>query len=150
MEVWIWLGIIVILSIWEALTVGLVSIWFIASGIVSLILSLFNVDFIICFGVFVILGTILMITTRKYLLKLFKVKNTKTNIDRILSLIHNIDRIIGMKGIVTNIINDSIYEVKVDGKVWSAYSNEELKVNDYVKILEINSVKLKVEKWSDK
>ena len=140
MEVWIWLGIIVILSIWEALTVGLVSIWFIASGIVSLILSLFNVDFIICFGVFVILGTILMITTRKYLLKLFKVKNTKTNIDRI----------IGMKGIVTNIINDSNYEVKVDGKVWSAYSADELKVNDYVKILEINSVKLKVEKWSDK
>ncbi len=140
MEVWIWLGIIVILSIWEALTVGLVSIWFIASGIVSLILSLFNVDFIICFGVFVILGTILMITTRKYLLKLFKVKNTKTNIDRI----------IGMKGIVTNILDNLIYEVKVDGKVWSAYSNEELKVNDYVKILEINSVKLKVEKWSDK
>lgn len=140
MEVWIWLGIIVILSIWEALTVGLVSIWFIASGIVSLILSLFNIDFIICFGVFVILGTILMITTRKYLLKLFKVKNTKTNIDRI----------IGMKGIVTNIINDSNYEVKVDGKVWSAYSADELKVNDYVKILEINSVKLKVEKWSDK
>lgn len=140
MEVWIWLGIIVILSIWEALTVGLVSIWFIASGIVSLILSLFNVDFIICFGVFVILGTILMITTRKYLLKLFKVKNTKTNIDRI----------IGMKGIVTNILDNSIYEVKVDGKVWSTYSNEELKVNDYVKILEINSVKLKVEKWSDK
>lgn len=140
MEVWIWLGIIVILSIWEALTVGLVSIWFIASGIVSLILSLFNVDFIICFGVFVILSTILMITTRKYLLKLFKVKNTKTNIDRI----------IGMKGIVTNILDNSIYEVKVDGKVWSAYSNEELKVNDYVKILEINSVKLKIEKWSDK
>ena len=140
MEVWIWLGIIVILSIWEALTVGLVSIWFIASGIVSLILSLFNVDFIICFGVFVILGTILMITTRKYLLKLFKVKNTKTNIDRI----------IGMKGIVTNILDNSIYEVKVDGKVWNAYSNEELKVNDYVRILEINSVKLKVEKWSDK
>lgn len=140
MEVWIWLGIIVILSIWEALTVGLVSIWFIASGIVSLILSLFNIDFIICFGVFVILGTILMITTRKYLLKLFKVKNTKTNIDRI----------IGMKGIVINIIDNSIYEVKVDGKVWSAYSADELKVNDYVKILEINSVKLKVEKWSDK
>ena len=140
MEVWIWLGIIVILSIWEALTVGLVSIWFIASGIVSLILSLFNVDFIICFGVFVILGTILMITTRKYLLKLFKVKNTKTNIDRI----------IGMKGIVTNILDNSIYEVKVDGKVWNAYSNEELKVNDYVRILEINSVILKVEKWSDK
>lgn len=140
MEVWIWLGIIIILSIWEAATVGLVSIWFIASAIISLILTLFNVDFIICFGVFVILGVILMLTTRKYLLKIFKVKNVKTNIDRI----------IGMKGVVTNIIDNLNYEVKVDGKVWSAYSNEELKINDYVKILEINSVKLKIEKWSDK
>lgn len=140
MEVWIWLGIIIILSIWEAATVGLVSIWFIASALISLILTLFNVDFIICFGVFVILGVILMLTTRKYLLKIFKVKNVKTNIDRI----------IGMKGVVTNVIDNLNYEVKVDGKVWSAYSNEELKINDYVKILEINSVKLKIEKWSDK
>lgn len=140
MEVWIWLGIIIILSIWEAATVGLVSIWFIVSAIISLILTLFNVDFIICFGVFVIFGVILMLTTRKYLLKIFKVKNVKTNVDRI----------IGMKGVVTNIIDNLNYEVKVDGKVWSAYSNEELKINDYVKILEINSVKLKVEKWSDK
>ena len=35
MEVWIWLGIIVILSIIEAVTVELVSVWFIASAIVS-------------------------------------------------------------------------------------------------------------------
>lgn len=139
MEVWIWLGIIIILSIWEAATVGLVSIWFIASGIVSLILSLFKVDFAICFGVFVILGVILMITTRKYLVKILKIENTKTNIDRI----------INMKGIVTKEIDNSIGEVKVDGKIWSAYSNDILKVNDYVKILKIDSVKLKVEKWSD-
>ena len=58
MEIWIWLGIIILLSIWEALTVGLVSIWFIISGIVSLILSFFKVDFTICFSVFVILGLI--------------------------------------------------------------------------------------------
>lgn len=140
MEVWIWLGIVIILSILEAVTVELVSIWFIVSGIVSLILSLLGINFNICFGVFVIFGVLLMITTRKYLLRVIKVKNTKTNIDRI----------IGMKGIVINIISDSIYEVKVDGKVWSAYSDDDLKVNDSVKILEINSTKLKVEKWSDK
>lgn len=139
MEVWLWLGIIIILSIWEALTVGLVSIWFIASGIISLILSLFEVDFVVCFGVFVILGVILMISTRKYLLKLLKVKNVKTNIDRITD----------MKGEVIKEINNSIGEVKVDGKIWSAYSSDKFKVGEYVKILEINSVKLKVGKWSD-
>lgn len=80
-----------------------------------------------------------MITTRKYLVKILKIENTKTNIDRI----------INMKGIVTKEIDNSIGEVKVDGKIWSAYSNDILKVNDYVKILKIDSVKLKVEKWSD-
>ena len=98
MEIWIWLGIIILLSIWEALTVGLVSIWFIISGIVSLILSFFKVDFTICFSVFVILGLILMITTRKSLTKLLKVKSEPTNLDRI----------IGKKGIVTETINGSL------------------------------------------
>lgn len=139
MEVWIWLGIVIVLSIWEALTIDLVSIWFIISGIVSLILSLFEVNFAICFEVFVIFGTILMIFTRKYLIKLLKVKNVKTNIDRI----------IGMKGIVVKEINNSIGEVKVDGKIWSAYSDDKFEIEDYVKILKIESVKLKVGKWSD-
>ena len=50
-----------------------------------------------------------------------------------------------MKGIVTNKDNDTL-EVKVDGKKWSAYSDDKLEIGDEVIILEINSVKLKVEK----
>ena len=57
----------------------------------------------------------------------------------------NLDRIIGMKGIVTNKDNDTL-EVKVDGKKWSAYSDDKLEIGDEVIIREINSVKLKVEK----
>lgn len=140
MELWIWLGIIVILSIIEALTVELVSIWFIFSGIVSLVLQLLGVDFNICLKVFIILGIILMLTTRKYLVKLLKVDNTKTNIDRI----------IGMKCLVTEDITSSLGAVKVDGKIWTAISNDTLKKGDYAKVLEICSTKLKVEKWSDK
>ena len=81
----------------------------------------------------------LMITTRKYLLKLLQVKKTSTNIDRI----------IGMKALVTKDIKD-VGEVKVDGKIWTAVSDDALIAGDYAKILEINSTKLKVEKWSDK
>ena len=139
MEVWIWLGIIVILSIIEAVTVELVSVWFIASAIVSLILQVLGIDFKLCFIIFVLLGIVLMITTRKYLLKLLQVKKTSTNIDRI----------IGMKALVTKDIKD-IGEVKVDGKIWTAVSDEILSAGDYAKVLEINSTKLKVEKWSDK
>ena len=139
MEVWIWLGIIVILSIIEAVTVELVSVWFIASAIVSLILQVLGLDFKLCFIIFVLLGIVLMITTRKYLLKLLQVKKTSTNIDRI----------IGMKALVTKDIKD-IGEVKVDGKIWTAVSDDALNAGDYAKVLEINSTKLKVEKWSDK
>ena len=139
MEVWIWLGIIVILSIIEAVTVELVSVWFIASAIVSLILQVLGLDFKLCFIIFVLLGIVLMITTRKYLLKLLQVKKTSTNIDRI----------IGMKALVTKDIKD-VGEVKVDGKIWTAVSDDALSAGDYAKILEINSTKLKVKKWSDK
>lgn len=139
MEVWIWLGLIVILSIIEAVTVELVSVWFIASAIVSLILQVLGLDFKLCFIIFVLLGIVLMITTRKYLLKLLQVKKTSTNIDRI----------IGMKALVTKDIKD-IGEVKVDGKIWTAVSDDALNAGDYAKVLEINSTKLKVKKWSDK
>lgn len=140
MDIWIWLGIIILLSILEAATTAIVSIWFIISGLVSLILSIFKVDFTICFTVFVILGLILMLTTRKSITKILKVKKENTNIDRI----------IGKKGVVTEeITKDSIGEVKVDGKRWSAYSDEKLSVGTYVKILKIDSVKLHVMKWED-
>ena len=55
-----------------------------------------------------------------------------------------------MKGIVTmDITKDNIGEVKVDGKRWSAYSDMDISKGESVKILSINSVKIKVEKWED-
>lgn len=140
METWLWLGIILLLSVIEAVSVSIVCIWFIISGIASLILSLFNISFYICFIVFVILGLILMLTTRKSIKKILKVKEEKTNLDRI----------IGKKGVVTEKISKNhIGEVKIDGKRWSAYSDDELDVGDFVKILKIDSVKLEVMKWED-
>lgn len=141
MEVWIWLAIVIILSVIESLTASIVSIWFIISSIFSLILSIFDVSFYVCFIVFVVLGLILMLTTRKSMNKFLKIKGEKTNLDRI----------IGKKGIVTEKIDKNhIGEVKVDGKNWSAYSSETLLEGDFVKILKIDSVKLEVMKWEEK
>ena len=62
----------------------------------------------------------------------------------------NLDRIIGMKGVVTSdITKNDIGEVKVDGKLWSAYSSSNISKGEYIKVLSIDSVKLKVEKWED-
>ncbi len=139
MELWVlWLIIIFILIVAEVSTVNLVSIWFIASGIVSLIISIFYDNFFVQFAVFVVLGVILLLTTRKFLEKLMKTKgNTKTNLDRIL----------GSTAIVTEpLTKNEVGEVKVDGKKWSAISKEHLEVGEEVIVESIDGVKLIVRK----
>ena len=132
-----WLIVIIICCFLEAITINLVSIWFIASGIIALIASFFTDSITIQLGIFVILGILLLITTRKPLQKMVNQKTEKTNIDRI----------IDMTGTVTKeITKNSPGEVKVDGKYWTAFADENILEGSTVKILSINSVKLKVKK----
>ena len=107
-----WLVIILILVIVEVVTINLTTIWYIASGIIALISSIFTDSILIQFSIFVLIGTLLLVTTRKTLLTFFKNKNEETNLDRV----------VNMTGIVTERIENSKYgEVKVDGKKWTAY-----------------------------
>ena len=132
-----WLCVVILLSIVEAVTVDVVTIWYVVSGIATIILSFFTDNFFIQMALFTILGTILLITTRPILKKALKSKDVKTNFDRI----------IGMEGIVTEkITQNTVGEVKVDGKKWSAISDEPLNEGASVTILEIDGVKLKVKK----
>lgn len=131
-----WLTVVIILSVVECMTIDLVTIWYIASGLCTIVLSLFIDNFVIQFAFFTILGTILLITTKSFLKDVLKSKDIKTNFDRV----------IGMKGIVTEEINENfIGEVKVDGKRWSAISDKKIDLNKEVIILDIDGVKLKVE-----
>ena len=138
MESWgYWLLIIIILTTIEVITTNLVSVWFIASAIISLIVSFFTDSFLIQFAIFVIGGAIFLLLTKPLLKKKLATKKIPTNIDRIL----------GMKGKVTEkIMPNEIGEVYVDGKKWSAYSNETIEINELVIIEAINGVKLKVRK----
>ena len=135
---WIlWLIVIVLLVFLEVSTINLVCVWFILSGLVSLILSFFIESFYILFAVFVLLGLVLMILTRPILVRKFKRKNVKTNSDRVL----------GMEGVVTEEINKlKIGEVKVDGKRWSAVSDEKIEVGTTIIVESIDGVKLVVRK----
>lgn len=137
---WIWLAIIIVLIFLEAITVNLVTIWYIASAIVALILSLFIDSYLIQFGTFVILGTILLVTTRKQLVKLIGKKDEKTNLDRV----------VGMEGIVTcEISKNKPGSVKVDGKEWTAIADKKISLSSTVRVLKIDGVKLKVEEVDD-
>lgn len=139
---WIfWLVLVIVLSFVEIATVSLVSIWFVASGIVAMILSFFIEDIAIITTVFILLGIFLLVLSRPIVNKLRSKDNEKTNLDRI----------IGESAIVTeDIKKNEVGEVKVDGKRWSAISKEKCLKGDRVKILKIDGVKLIVEKESEK
>ncbi len=134
---YVWLTIVVLLTIVEAMTVNLTTIWFVVSGLVAIGLSFVTDIFLIQFGVFVCLGIVLLIVTKPFVKKFLDSRDAKTNFDRI----------IGMNGIVVKDISDvNNGEVKVDGKIWTAYSDDSLKANDKVKVLEISGSKIKVRK----
>ena len=139
---WIfWLVLVIVLSFVEIATVSLVSIWFVASGIVAMILSFFIEDTALITTIFILLGIFLLVISRPIVNKLRSKDNEKTNLDRI----------IGETAIVTEDIKKNVVgEVKVDGKRWSAVSKEKCLKGDTVKVLKIDGVKLIVEKESEK
>lgn len=133
---YVWLAVVILLAIVEIISINLTTIWFVISGLVSLFISFICDNFLIQFATFVILGIILLITTKPYLKKILKTEDTKTNLDRVE----------GMSGIVTEeITRKQNGEVKVDGKLWTAYADKKIKVGSMVKIIKIDGVKLKVE-----
>ena len=136
---YVWLAVAVILAIIEMSTVNLVSIWYIISSITTMIVSLFTDNVVIQVAIFVLGGTLLLLLTKGAIKKILPEK-TKTNIDRI----------IDMEGIVTEkITKKTPGEVKVDGKHWTAVADENIPVDTPVKILEINSTKLKVKRMEE-
>ncbi|MBR3898444.1 MAG: NfeD family protein [Bacilli bacterium] len=137
MEPWlIWLIVVVILAIIELVTVNLVTIWFVISGICASLATLFTDNIVIPFGIFVVGGIILLLTTKNVMIKYLN--HPKEDM--------NLGRIINMKGIVIKkIIPDKNGIVKIDGKEWSAYSLSEIEEGKKVKVLKIKGVKLEVE-----
>lgn len=135
-----WLIVILICAFLEAVTVNLVTIWFIVSGIVALIVSIFTDSILIQMSVFVLLGVLLLVTTRKPLQHMVNIHREKTNLDRIYN----------MTGVVIEKISkNKSGVVKVDGKYWTAIADNDIEVDSIVQVLEINSVKLKVKKVED-
>ena len=137
---WIfWLVLVIVLTVIELATTNLLSVWFVISGIVALILSFFIDNVAVVSTIFAVLGIILLFTTRPLLKKYLPTQQVRTNADRI----------IGMHGVVTEEIKkNTVGEVKVDGKKWSAISNTKIPVGTDVTIEAIDGVKVIVRKES--
>lgn len=135
----IWLGITIVAVIIEILTTDLVSIWFAAGGIVSLITCLLGASQMIQIVLFVIVSIFTIIIVRP-----IAKKYLRTNIEKT-----NVDRVIGKHGLVTKTITaDNKGEVKVMSTSWPATSLDNTVINegDYCEIIAIEGVHLVVKK----
>lgn len=141
MNCYFWLAIVLFLGYIEISTTNLVTLWFVISGIITLVLSFFVNDLLILITVFILGGITLLVFFKPLLKNYMNVKSVPTNLDRI----------IGLTGVVTSDIKtDEIGEVKVDGKIWSAISETDLLIGDKVIVEKIDSVKLVVRKGEKK
>ena len=132
----IWLVVMIGFLIAEALTVGLVGIWFAGGALVAVILSLLEVSPLIQIIVFFAVSICLLVFTRKIFVE--KLNTGKENT--------NVDALIGETGQVTMTINPmEVGQVKLKGQVWSALADDSLMTIEkgtYVTIKAIEGVKL--------
>ena len=135
--IWIWLGLIVVAAIFEFATLDLVSIWFAIAAIPSFILAIIGVGEVVQIVSFASISIVLLGFTRPVVMKYFKKNEIKTNVDSY----------IGSIGIVLGRITPGKPGlVKVKNLEWTAVSSEVIEVDEQVRVLDIEGVKLIVEK----
>lgn len=131
-----WLLLAIICVIIECLTLGLTSIWFAGAALVTALISLTGVSIITQFAIFVLISGVLLCAT-KPLKKKFNSNIEKTNLDVL----------IGKTGIVVEPISPNIPgRIKIEGKLWTAISDEKLLKDERAEVKEIKGVTLLLKK----
>jgi len=133
----VWFGIIILAAVIEAGTMDLSSIWFSVGAFFALIVSIFSDDVLIQSIVFLVASIALLLVLRP----LFKEHMRKNEIKT------NADGLVGKTAVCIKEIKDGERgEVKIEGKIWTAISNENIETNEKVMVLAIKGVKLVVRK----
>ena len=114
MEAIIWLVLMVIFLVAEALTVSMVSLWFAAGAVVALLLSLLHLQVWVQVVLFFVVSGVLLACLRPMVRRHVAPKIVPTNVDAI----------VGTRGIVTAEIDNvcAAGQIKVNGMEWSARS----------------------------
>lgn len=115
-----WLIAIIFFTIAEALTVSMISVWFIVGSLVAMFVSLFGGTVTWQIISFIVISTIGLI------IYLVWIRERLTRNDKIIERT-NADRILEQEGIVIQTINpiENTGLIKVKGQTWSANSYEE-------------------------
>ena len=138
-QVLFWIAALVVFLVVEAVSAGLVSIWFAAGALAALICALLHGPVWLQAIWFVVVSGVTLILTRPLVKKYVNAKSVATNADRN----------IGRTAVVTERIDDleGTGAVKLDGVLWTARSSdgEPIEVGTAVTVREIQGVKLMVE-----
>ncbi len=132
----IWLGIIILALIAEALTVQMVAIWFAPAALLALISNLLGAPLGVQISVFIAFAAFCVTVLYGKLRK--NIKNTceKTNIDAIIGAVAIVEE---------DIDNSGNGRVKIKGVSWKAQSDTPVSVGEKVKVISIDGVTLKCE-----
>lgn len=132
----VWICAAVLFGIFEALTVQLVSVWFVVGSVAALVSSLCAAKLYVQIIVFILVSILMLLITRPLVKKKLEVKAQPTNADRS----------IGKTAIVIEDIDNinATGQVKVDGQIWTARSKNSsiIKKGTNVTVEKIDGVKL--------
>ena len=136
----VWLIALIALAFFEAITVGLVSIWFAVGALFALFATFFTDNVLIQVVVFLVVSLISLVAMRPLVRKYVTPKQVATNADRV----------IGGEGVVIETIDNlnAQGQVKIDGAVWTARSIDQTAIptGTTVHIHRIEGVKVIVSK----
>ncbi len=137
MTIMIWLIIMIVCLLIEAVTVGLATIWFAAGALAAIIVCALGMGALGQWLVFFAVSMVLLIFTRPLAVKYINAKKVTTNyedaIGRTVQITEQVDNI---KGTGTAVLN---------GQEWTARSWQENKVlekDTLAKVLEVTGVRL--------
>ena len=140
----VWLGLLILFAVGEAVSVGLTSIWFAAGALAALVCALLNGPLWLQITLFIIVSILCLLAVRPLAKRYLNGKVQPTNVDRVLGeeaqVTEDIDNIQG-RGAVT-----------IGGITWSARSQngEAIPTGALVKVLRIEGVKVFVEPVRDR
>lgn len=133
----VWFGIIILAAVIEAATMDLSSIWFSVGALFALIVAIFTSLIFVQFIVFIVASVVLLLSLRPIFKEHMRKNEIKTNADAL----------VGKVAVcLKEIKSGNRGEVKIEGKIWTAISNEDIAIDDKVTVLAIKGVKLVVRK----
>jgi len=138
---WIWVALVIIFSLIEIFTLGLTTVWFAIAALLMVFLSFTNMPLPAQTLIFLAIATLLLIFTRPLVKKKLKIGKEKTNVDSL----------VGKHALVVKTISEfERGEVKINGLIWSAHSDDNTEITEGSKceILRIEGVQLIVRKLS--